>query len=180
MEQTKEKDVFAGFNKERKILHPTDLLYDFKHVDNQDGTLKEADNELIRQGLEEINSQPFDPENAEESKNLKQKKASLLVKYGAQMVEDVSGLANRKLIAAIDQPFPQPMHDETIDWLVQLLRPFFISTMSDPDFLLYSKMLPNPIALSSSEDLRNSNNHTQALMQYNFSNYFSKNEQSEI
>ena len=68
------------------------------------------------------------------------------------------------------------MQADTIEWLTQILRPFFISVMSDPDHLVFSKMLPNPVKLATQDDLQTSNHHTRLLVSSNFTNFFTKDE----
>jgi len=45
------------------------------------------------------------------------------------------------------------MQDDTLNWLSQILKPFFVSMMSDPPHLVFTKMLPNPIAIGNSNSL---------------------------
>jgi hypothetical protein len=96
------------------------------------------------------------------------------------MVEDNQRVTDKHLISAIDQAFPQPMENETLEWLGQIMRPFFVSVMSDPEHLVFSKMLPNPIKMANQSSLASSNAHTQMLLSSNFNNYFSKDELAQV
>jgi hypothetical protein len=52
------------------------------------------------------------------------------------------------------------MEDETLKWLAQIFKPFFVSILSDPPHLVYTKMLPNPQVLTNNDQLAKMNNQT--------------------
>lgn len=76
------------------------------------------------------------------------------------------------------------MQNDTLEWLLTILKPFFVNIMLDPPHEQYTKVLPNPMTVFSAENLKfmnNQRNQASGGQVPSFgSNYFAKEEAAAL